>query len=194
MGKKQWITKLMDRDRQAFTALSKTGHCSKDQLNTFIKDGRIKNMVKDGYLQKVTFSPKTGDKMEAYKLTAKGRDLCTREWGVRGHYIAQSLPHDLALANKYFSLTEAQRDTWKTESQLRAELENKLEQYRIGQDNRYYQYQEQLQEHKISVPDCTYVTSTGTEIAYEVITNSYGQAEIQAKIEYVQIMELKMET
>lgn len=34
-------------------------------------------------------------------------------------YSAQNLAHDLAISDRYFSLTPEERDTWKTESECR---------------------------------------------------------------------------
>lgn len=41
--------------------------------------------------------------------------------------------------------------------------------------------EDMLRNHEISMPDAAYTTEGGDEVAFEVITNNYGEAEIQAK-------------
>jgi hypothetical protein len=47
-----------------------------------------------------------------------------------------------------------------------------------------------VEEKLISVPDCAYVQNN-IEVYMEIITNSYGQAEIEAKERFIEIMDIK---
>ncbi len=164
------IKNFYNRDRLALISISKCGHVKEAQLKNFIADKRISNYVKDNLITKEVFNKNNGEQLVAYKLTKDGKKLLERQWGVKGHYNAQSINHDLGISNKYFSLSEDKRETWKTETELRQELEEKL----------------------ISTPDGAYVDKeTGIETYFEVITNSYGQEEIQAKERFVEIMNIK---
>src|SRR5690625_1481160 len=103
--KKQYISQFFLRDKLAFTALSKTGIVRAESLkeHCHLVDNRIKNYVRDGYVKKVIY--KDGKEIkEAYTLTSKGRILAEKEWGIQGHYHAQTKSpfHDLQLSDKYF--------------------------------------------------------------------------------------------
>lgn len=190
---KKYIKNFYYRDQKALLAVSKCGYVSHTNLKNFVADSRIKNYCRDGYIIKETVTKPNGEVLEGYKLTKQGRDFVAKEYGFKDHYHAQSLNHDLKLADKYLSLTEQERETWKTETQLRNEFEEKLNQlYKVDYE-RYNEIREQLEQGKISMTDCSYISEKGIEIAYEIITNSYGQQEIEAKEKFVEIMKLEYE-
>ena len=192
---KPYITQFFQRDRLAFTAMSRVGHVTKDHLKSCgLADSRIKNYLKDGLIEKVAY--KDGNKAgECYKLTRAGRELAERQWAIRGHYHAQSPLHDMSLANKYFSLPDHLRDTWRTETEIRDMFFEKLSQMREqGEEQLAKQYEDMLMKGLISMPDALYVNEQGVSVSYEVITNSYGQAELQAKEAFVAIMKTDYET
>lgn len=185
------IKNFYNRDRLALTSISKCGHVRELELKNFIADKRIHNYVKDNLVTKEVFNKNNGEQLVAYKLTKQGKQLLEREWGVKKHYNAQSITHDLGISNKYFLLTEAQRETWKTETELREEFEEKLQEIKISDYERYEEINKTLEEKLISTPDGGYISETGIEIYFEVITNSYGQTEIEAKEKFVEIMNIK---
>lgn len=192
---KPYITQFFNRDKSAFNAMSKCGHVSKDQLKECgLADARINNYVRDGLAEKVVY--KEGKEMkEAYKLTESGRELATKNWGTRDHYQAQSPKHDLALAEKYFSLTAEQKETFLSETQVRNLFMEKLENLRQeGQEKLSREYEEMLNKGLISMPDGIYTGGSGVQVSFEVITNNYGQAELQAKEAFVEIMQTQYET
>lgn len=190
-----YITQFFQRDKLAFTALSNCGHISTTQLKQCgLADSRIKNYIRDGLIVKVVF--KQGNSIgEAYKLTKEGRELAESKWALRGHYHAQSPKHDLALANKYFSLSEQQRDSLMTETQIRDLFIEKLQSMRDqGQEELSKRYEDMLNRGLISMPDALYTNDQGIQVSYEVITNNYGKEELQAKEAFVQIMQTEYET
>lgn len=190
-----YITQFFNRDKLAFTALSKVGHVTTAQLKQCgLADSRIKNYIRDGLIEKIAFKQgkTTG---EAYKLTKVGRELAESKWALRGHYHAQSPKHDLALANKYFSLSEQQRDSFMSETQVRDLFMEKLQIMRDqGQEELSKRYEDMLTKGLISMPDAIYINEQGVEVSYEVITNNYGIEELQAKEAFVQIMGTGYET
>lgn len=192
---KQYIDKLFNRDRLALQSISKCGHVSHDQLKTFVADTRIRNYARDGLVQKVAFKMNNGKNGECYKLSKEGKELVEKQWGIKDHYHAQSPAHDLGLANKYFSLTEGQRDTWQTETQLRDQFTEKLQELRDqGEAENAEMYLNMLSQGYISMPDASFSSEQGIEISFEVVTNNYGDTELQAKEAYVQIMNTQYET
>lgn len=187
---KEYIKNFYNRDRLALTSISKCGYCSKQQLNTFIADKRITNYIRDGLVTKEVLNKNNGQQISGYKLTNQGRKLIEKEWGVKNHYIAQSVNHDLGISNKYFSLSDLERETWKTETEIRNEFEERLDELRNSDFERYNNINKMVEEKLISVPDCAYIENN-IEVYLEIITNSYGQAEIEAKERFIEIMGIK---
>lgn len=187
------IPQLFLRDKLALTALSKCGYLNKEHFKECnITDGRLNNYIKDGLVQKVT-AETPGD--YAYKLTSLGREIATQQYGINRFYQAQSPSHDLALGNKYFSMSEAERATWKTEVECRDAFHEKLQELRDqGEETVADMYLDMLNKGLISMPDCIYSNDQGSEISFEVITNNYGQAELMAKEAFVQVMGTEYET
>lgn len=119
---------------------------------------------------------------EVYRLTSKGRDFCRRELSLTRLYGAQNPAHDLALADRYFSLSENERETWQTENQSRDAISSYIQQLREqGEDERARELWDKLQDGRLSMPDAVYTRSDGVSVAFEVVTNNYGQAELEAK-------------
>lgn len=188
---KKYIKNFYNRDRLALTSISRCGYCNKEQIKEFIADKRITNYLRDGIVIKETLNKNNGEKLEAYKLTAKGRNLLEKEWGVKGHYIAQSISHDLAIANKYFSLSQSERETWKTETEIREQFEARLYEIKSSNYQKYEEIQKMIEDKLISVPDCYFQLENKIEVYYEVITNSYSRSEIEAKERFIEFMNIK---
>lgn len=185
------IKNFYNRDRLALSSISRTGHVRESELKNFIADKRISNYVKDNLVTKEVFNKNNGEQLVAYKLTKEGKLLLEREWGVKNHYNAQSINHDLGISNKYFSLPDEKRESWKTETELRQEFEEKLQEIKSVDFDRYEEINKMLEEKLISTPDGAYISETGIETYFEVITNSYGQTDIEAKERFVEIMNIK---
>lgn len=192
---KPLVTQFFNRDRLAFTAMHRVGHVSYDHLLLCgLADRRIKNLVRDGHLEKVVYKVK-GKNKECYKLTKSGRETAARLWGINHAYHAQSAIHDLALAEKYFSLSEDLRERWKTETQIRREFEERI--YNIREEGKEAEarlYEDMLSKNLISMPDGLYTNSAGIEVGVEILTNSYGIQEIRSKEMYVGITGCQYET
>lgn len=191
MGKK-YIKNFMYRDQKALMSISKCGHVSHNQLQNFIADSRIKNYCRDGLVTKEVFNKTNGEQMVGYKLTSDGKRFIEKNYGFNEHQVAQSLIHDLGISDKYFSLTEKEQSTWQTETQLRDQLQEQINELRNLEVDRYNELIEMMERREISVPDCSY-TIGGVTITYEVVTNSYGRAELQAKEEYANVMGTSIE-
>jgi hypothetical protein len=196
--KKQHIAQFYLRDKKAFEAMSRTGIVRMEHLKQYcnVVDSRMKNYIRDGLVEKVLYKENNQIK-EALTLTRAGRELAERQWGIRDHYHAQikSPYHDLQLSDHYFSLSEQVRDTWRTESQVRSEFLEKLEQLREqGERKLADQYYSMMQDRLISMPDGIYTSEKGIVTAYEVITDSYGKQELLAKEVAIAIMKYDYET
>lgn len=193
--KKPYISQFFNRDRLAFSALARCGHVSHEHLQAYgLADRRIKNLISDGYVEKIAY--KRGNQIkECYKLTKSGRETASRTFGLSQAYHAQSPAHDLAIAEKYFSLPQELRGIWKTETQIRKEFEERISNMRKeGNEAEAKLYEDMLNKKLISMPDGIYTDSTGTEVAFEVLTNSYGIEELRSKETYVGIFGYQYET
>ncbi len=191
MGKK-YIKNFMMRDKNALLSISKCGHVSHNQLKNYIADSRIKNYERDGLVTKEVFNKSNGEKLVGYKLTGEGRKFVERNYGFDKHQIAQSLTHDLGISDKYFSLTEQEQSSWRTETELRDQLQEHIDNLRNNEVDRWRELTEMMERREISVADCSYVQG-GVTTTYEVVTNSYGRAELQAKEEYGNVMNTSIE-
>lgn len=194
----------MLKDKIAFQAFSNVGYCTREQLISNINgmsNKRIDNYVKAGYI-KCEVCNKRNENITSYKLTQEGKNYINKNFGITHNYVAQNPHHDKALADKYFSLTEKERATWKNETVLKNELKDFLKE--LEYNKQVYQY-ENKQTHEIerytveellqryedreySVCDCSYISESGVQIVYEVETNNYHKAEIKAKLEYCNII------
>lgn len=183
---KQHITTLYPRDVRALSALARCGYVTADQLReNGLRDKRIHSYCKDGLVERVTHS-RPGDReadQECFRLSKAGRDLCREELSCR-LYNAQNPAHDLCLSDRYHAISPEERATWKSESECRDIFTEHIQQLRDqGEEERAQELWDQYQDGRISMPDAMYTRSDGVTIAYEVITNNYGEAEISAKEE-----------
>lgn len=193
--RKPYITQFFERDRLAFTALFRTGHVSYEHLRYCgLADSRIKNLIRDGHYEKVVYKH-SGEIKECYKLSKLGRAMGCRLWGLEKPYHAQNPTHDIAIAEKYFSISVECRDQWATDSQIRDKFQGQLNDLRNqGKEEVARVYEDMLNRGLISMPDALYVDVNGTEIAFEVVTNTYGQDEMRAKEALVEIVNYRYET
>jgi len=56
-----------------------------------------------------------------------------------------------------------------------------------------YRIQAEWEQGKLSMPDAVYKNAEGIEVAFEVVTNHYGKAEIEVKQTVASILELQYE-
>lgn len=194
MAKKR-ITTIYPRDKGALSALARCGYVSREQLGVFLREKRVQSYCKDGLIEKSIYS-RPGTKaqdVEVYRLTKAGRELCRRELSL-STYCAQNPAHDLALADRYFSLTQTERESWRTENQSREDVHAGIRQLREqGEEERAGELWAKLQEGRLSMPDAVYTRSDGVSVAYEVTTSNYGQEEITAKEEAAEALGAEIE-
>lgn len=194
MAKKR-ITTIYPRDKHALSALARCGYVSREQLGEFLREKRVQAYCKDGLMEKSIYSrpgARTQD-VEVYRLTKAGRELCRRELSL-STYCAQNPAHDLALADRYFSLSQTERETWRTESQSREDVSTEIRQLREqGEEERAGELWAKLQEGRLSMPDAVYTREDGVSVAFEVTTGNYGNEEITAKEEAAEALGAEIE-
>ena len=194
----------MLKDKECFTALSNVGFCTREQLINNIKgmsNKRIDNYLKAGYIKKEICN-KRNENIISYKLTKEGKNYINKTFGIKHNYVPQNPHHDKALADKYFSLSNSERASWKNETVLKNEMKDlfkelsytkgvyEYENKQTGEIEKYTgdELLQRYQEGEFSVVDCSYTSDSGVQVVYEVETNQYGKAEINAKLEYCNII------
>lgn len=194
MAKKR-ITAIYPRDKHALSALARCGYVSREQLGEFLREKRVQAYCKDRLVEKSIYSRPgaRAQDVEVYRLTKAGRELCRRELSL-SIYCAQNPAHDLVLADRYFSLSQTERETWRTESQSREDVSTEIRQLREqGEEERAGELWAKLQEGRLSMPDAVYTREDGVSVAFEVTTGNYGNEEITAKEEAAEALGAEIE-
>lgn len=178
--------RIKAKDKHSFRALTKTGYMRREHFKSLkVNNARIKQYEKEGYIKK-----EVQKGQEAFKLTSEGHKFA-KELGIENHYHTQSFNHDIAIADKYFELTYAERETFKNETEIRLELEQKIEELKEIDIDRAYELEQKLTDKTISCVDCVYTTREGVVTGYEVTTANYTQEQIEAKIEFCEVMQIE---
>ena len=192
--KKQYICKVTSKDADMLKAFARVGYLNADMIKRqlCIADRRVINFAKDKFIEKCSYFEKdTKISENIYRLTDKGQKFIERELGIKWFYRSSSAAHDLALASKYLSLSDKERDTWKTEAEIRDIFKETLDS--MIDNERFEEIEKMLAEHQISPTDAYYISNQGESMGVEIVTSSYGNSEIQAKSEFCSHMNLQAE-
>lgn len=177
-------------DKDMLRALARAGVCTQSHFRSFgnskgLSQNRMNQHIKDGLVAKDCYYDKSMDRYaDCYVLTKQGMSLAKDRLGINSIYHSNSRVHDLALMDKYTSLDREEQQSWRTEPDLRQEAHdrfNALERQR-------------LEERQMSPPDAVYTSSEGRVIAYEIVTDNYGRAEIRAKEEFAEALNIELQT
>lgn len=175
------IIKFYERDKNMMKMGARVGYVTANNFKeNGIKPTRMQGYIKDKYFQKSY--TKKGE--EVYKFTTKGRDFVEKKGWVNKSYSPQSAEHDLGLAKKYSSLTQEQKDSWKTEADHRQNFIDMLDKYRSLGDSRYKELDEMYKNKDITMPDCSFTNDKGEEEVHEVTTKYYTKQDIKSKQSY----------
>ena len=184
MRKKDYIVQLNYKDEKFCYVMKACQHISREQALSLITAGRLKSYQTQGLVRKVHYINK-GKQSNVYDLTAKGRDWIKHHYPDMGKnfYLSScAVHHNIALANQVIQ-REQQRD-WLTERDLRQELLDHID--RASPEERF-RLLGRLERGEISIPDGGY-REGGELYCVEIINENYGQAQIQAKTEYAEVM------
>ena len=202
--KTKYIKSFNLKDLKLLFGLSRTGVFSYENIKSLdVSDRRIENMIRDNLIEKREHIENRNN-YYIYKLTDQGYNFLKNnirgelrdvlEDNLKERYGSRSVKHDLALTDKYLKLSFEEQLTWKTETQLRNQLNEHMERLREeGNFNLYNSIYEKIENRDISPVDGSYTSSTGQVIAVEVITKSYGEKEINAKCEFAQALNMEIE-
>lgn len=189
--KSQYINKLTSKDKNMLRAFRNVGYLREDHLKDKLgmSGRRIQNFIRDGHIERVSvFDKHTKAVSVVYRLTEKGQEFTRQQMNLYNFYRSSSVQHDLALSQRYFQATTEQQHGWLTEKDWKDRFEQYVEQLREQQQYDQADELEKMREQNlISFADGGYVTEE-TVVAIEIVTSNYGQAEIEAKTEFAQVM------
>lgn len=193
MAKKKSVElkQIFPRDKTFFENLNNTGVVTPaNYKNAGVSSSRIKAYAKAGLIEK---TPKENGGAFGYKATIEGKKFAEQQWGIKRSesYAFQSLNHDRKLEEEYYKLDREQYE-WRTENQARDMFREKIEEIRKEDPIRAEGIEKMWDNKEISMPDAIVINrETGVVTAIEVITNSYGEQELQAKETFVEIMNVE---
>lgn len=176
------LKSIQEYDKKFFKIMSNTGYLNRQMAYKNI-DGMTKSRI-DKYIKQNIIQRETDNRGNSgFKLTQSGKDYIRKVCpDINRFYAAQSLNHDLKLAQEYFNLTEQQQNNFINEQELKEIILDRWEE--MGGPGAIYL--EQYNNHEMSMTDGAYTEIVnGVEVItmLEITTNSYGQAEIESKIE-----------
>ena len=148
-------------------------------------DSRIKNRScgEQKLFERLGTDAKSGDVV--YRLTEIGKDEAVRLgiprdeiYRPQGKLDTMNFEHDRKLADVYCSISQEERDTWRTEEQYKREIEQVREHIRKEQPDR----SEEIKNTKMTAFDGGYTNAEGVICHVEVITQNY-KGEMEASKE-----------
>lgn len=187
------VTRVVESDRNCIKAMNVCSAMKREHLNEFISDNRIQKMTWDKVFDRRE-DPKTGEfiwtRGENFDSFISKHNIEGCEFkGKASTNQDGSKHHDLGLANHYcFNMTQAERDTARTEAQQRHDL-TEYANYLCRSDreeerDRGESILKDLKQNNISMCDMAYTRSDGVEIGFEVTTDNYTKAMVDAKSSY----------
>ena len=147
-------------------------------------DTRIKNRTcgEQKLFERIGADAKTGETV--YRLTEAGKDEAQRlgitrdeQYRPQGKTDTMNFEHDRKLADVYCSITQQERDTWKTEEQYKREIEQVREHIRETDKERW----EEIKDQNMTAFDGGYTNSQGEVCHVEVITKNYTEEMKESK-------------
>ena len=186
-NKKGKLSHVYDKDRRAFSLLSKSGAMSRDTFHKLeISDNRIKSYKQAGLIRETNVPDKHGNGIKTfYELTdKKGKDFCRGECNIK-HFISNgNASEHNSKVSEYLAdnLSKKELDSVISEREIQPFIESRLQEYLDKQEQDHYQELiDALKSNQLSMPDIIYKTEQGNFEAIEVVTDNYGNEEIESK-------------
>lgn len=129
----KYIKEFNESDRRALTAIAKTSIATEQQLKKIITKNRIYSYIKEGILKKdMYYNP--AKSIQAYRLTQHGQKIATYYFNIKDFQHSESIIHDIIIANKYFSLSYKEQETWLSETTIKKILKEKEDEFEEGKN------------------------------------------------------------
>lgn len=183
MGRRSsYISHISEKDYEAFRILWNCQHIPKELMP--ISNNRIESYRKQGIID--ICKNKNNETIirctdKGYKYISKLDDFRDR----KPYKSTTAAEHNCKLAQIYSQLTKEEQLAWRTEKELKDMYNERLEELRDRDAGRW----EQLRNITVSASDGGVVINSEIQMLYEVVTGTYGQAELEAHEAFVQAME-----
>lgn len=192
------MSHIYPKDKKCFSLLARSGAMSRETFHKLeISDNRIKSYRQAGLIKETSVPDKHGYGIKTYyELTdKKGKTFCRQECGVK-HFISNgnASVHNSRVSEYIASnLTKKEIDSCLSERELQPFIESRLQEYLDRQEHdQYEELLDALRSDKLSMPDVVYKTEQGTFEAIEVITDNYGNTEIDSKILTCELLSMEV--
>lgn len=164
-------------DVKACKSLAICGHVRAEYIEGIWSARRIRTFMEEGIIEKVSYGTKKGE-ITCYKLTERGVNY-VKKYIIPDHqiYSSRSIIHDVYISDQYFTLSETEKETIKTETEIKADFKEVLASGEISK-NTY---------DSCSCVDFSYTSDRGEVIGYEVVTDNYTAHDIQAKQTFCEV-------
>ena len=196
--KKNGLSHVYPKDKRAFSLLSKSGSMSKDTLHKLeITDNRIKSYKQAGLIKEVSIPDRHGNSIRTfYELTdKKGKAFCRQECNIKQFISNGNASIHNSKVSEYLAdnLSKRELDSIISERELQPFIESRLQEYLDKQEHDHYQeLVDALKNNQLSMPDIIYQTEQETYEAIEVVTDNYGNEEIESKAMTCELLSLKV--
>ncbi len=186
MAKKKKLTHIYIKDKRVFATLARSGTMSRDTFHKLeVSDNRIKTYKQAGLIREVSVPDKHGTGIRTfYELNKKGKEFCRQECGIKSFISNGNASVHNAKVSEYLAnnLSKKELDSVMSERELKPFIESRLQEYLDKQEHDHYEeLMDALKNNQLSMPDIIYKTEQGIFEAIEIITDSYGNTDIEAK-------------
>lgn len=183
MGRRaSYLNHISEKDIDAFRALWNCQHVPRDLLR--VSDNRLESYRKQGIID-ICRNTKNET---VIRCTPKGHKYLSKLDEFQGRKPYQSptaAQHNMRLAQVFTSLSKEEQQAWRTEKELRDLYNERLEELRTHDHDRW----ERVHDIAASASDGGIVVNGEIQMLYEIVTGTYGEAELAAHETFVQVME-----
>ena len=196
--KKTGLTHIHPKDRIAFSLLAKAGTINKDTFHKpEISDNRIKSYKQAGLIKEVSVPDKHGNDIKTfYELTdKKGKDFCRQECNIKQFISNGNASLHNSKVSEYLAdnLSKKEMDSVISEREIQPFIESRLQEYLDKQEHDHYEELiDALKNNQLSMPDIVYKTEQGIYEAIEIVTDNYGNEEIEAKTMTCELLSIEV--
>ncbi len=196
--KKTGLTHIYPKDRRAFSLLAKSGTINKDTFHKLeISDNRIKSYKQAGLIKEVSVPDKHGNDIKTfYELTdKKGKDFCRQECNIKQFISNGNASLHNSKVSEYLAdnLSKKEMDSVISEREIQPFIESRLQEYLDKQEHDHYEELiDALKNNQLSMPDIVYKTEQGIYEAIEIVTDNYGNEEIEAKTMTCELLSIEV--
>lgn len=189
---------IYPKDIRCMSILARSGAMSKDTFHKMeISNNRIHSYMKAHLIKETSVVDKHGGGIKTYyELTNKyGKDFCRTHCNVN-HFIsnANASEHN-AKVSEYLvnNLSKKELESCLSERELKPFIEDRLQEFWDKQEYDHYQeLYDAYTNQTLSMVDIVYKNEQGAIIACEIITDNYGNEEINSKIEFANLLDIEL--